>query len=207
MVDIVSIITTVISVVASVASLAYWLGRRFAEIEFRFTELENRFNSIEDRLSKLEERVSELENRISRLENRLGKLEERVDGIEGRLARLENAFVQFSDVLIATFESKNMLTQTEAMTLRGLVRALMPIPRTKYYTWKVYERLKQLLDKDPNDYTMADIEELFQIADLIEKEGMETNRKELLEYAWKLRYYAMVARAVFIYPKLRQQQK
>ena len=204
MVDIVSIITTVISVVASVASLAYWLGRRFAEIEFRFTELENRFNSrfnsIEDRLSKLEERVSELEIRVSKLEDRVGS-------IEGRLARLENAFVQFSDVLIATFESKNMLTQTEAMTLRGLVRALMPIPRTKYYTWEVYERLKQLLDKDPNDYTMADIEELFQIADLIEKEGMETNRKELLEYAWKLRYYAMVARAVFIYPKLRQQQK
>ena len=36
---------------------------------------------------------------------------------------------------------------------------------------------------------------------------METNRKELLEYAWKLRHYAMVARAIFIYPKPRQQQK
>ena len=172
MVDVAAIITVIVSVATSTASLAYWLGRKFAEIELRF-------NSIDNRLARLEERVG----------------------------RLENVFVQFSEVLITMLEMKNILTQTEAMTLRSLVKTILPIPRTKYYTWEVYERLKQLLDKDPNDYTMADIEEMNQIADLIEKEGTETNRKDLIDYAWKLRFYAMIAKVVFIYPKLIRQQQ
>ena len=165
MVDVAAIITVIVSVATSTASLAYWLGRKFAEVEVRF------------------------------------------HSIEGRLTRLENVFVQFSEVLITMLEMKNILTQTEAMTLRSLVKTILPIPRTKYYTWEVYERLKQLLDKDPNDYTMADIEEMNQIADLIEKEGTETNRKDLIDYAWKLRFYAMIAKVVFIYPKLIRQQQ
>ncbi|GAB6945366.1 hypothetical protein [Vulcanisaeta sp. JCM 14467] len=172
MVDVATIIAVVVSVATSTASLAYWLGKKFTEIEIRF-------NAIENRLEKLEERVG----------------------------RLENVFVQFSEVLITMLEMKNLLTQTEAMTLRSLVRTILPIPKTKYYTWEVYERLKQLLDKDPNDYTMADIEEMNQIADLIEKEGTETNRKDLIDYAWKLRFYAMIAKVVFIYPKLIKQQQ
>ena len=172
MADVATIIAVVVSVATSTASLAYWLGKKFTEIEIRF-------NAIENRLEKLEERVG----------------------------RLENVFVQFSEVLITMLEMKNLLTQTEAMTLRSLVRTILPIPKTKYYTWEVYERLKQLLDKDPNDYTMADIEEMNQIADLIEKEGTETNRKDLIDYAWKLRFYAMIAKVVFIYPKLIKQQQ
>ena len=165
MADVATIIAVVVSVATSTASLAYWLGKKFTEIEIRFNSVDN------------------------------------------RLARLENVFVQFSEVLITMLEMKNVLTQTEAMTLRSLVRTILPIPKTKYYTWEVYERLKQLLDKDPNDYTMADIEEMNQIADLIEMEGKETNRKDLIDYAWKLRFYAMIAKVVFIYPKLIKQQQ
>ena len=54
---------------------------------------------------------------------------------------------------------------------------------------------------------MADIKEMNQIADLIEMEGKETNRKDLIDYAWKLRFYAMIAKVVFIYPKLIKQQQ
>ena len=213
MVDVITIIAVVVSVVTSVASLAYWLGRKFTEIELRLSSLddrikknEDRLTSLEDRIKRIEDRLASLENRVSRLEERLARLEDKVNRLEERISRLENAFIQFSDILITTFESKNILTSTEALSLRSVVKALLPIPKTKYYTWEVYEKLKQLLDKDPNDYTMADIEQMNDIADLIEKEGMETNRRDLIEYAWKLRYYAMIARAVFIYPKLRQQK-
>ena len=179
MVDVATIIAVVVSVTTLTASLVYWLGKKFAEIEIRFNAIENR----------------------------LEKLEESADRLDERAGRLENVFIQFSEVLITMLEMKNLLTQTEAMTLRSLVRTILPIPKTKYYTWEVYERLKQLLDKDPNDYTMADIEEMNQIADLIEMEGKETNRKDLIDYAWKLRFYAMIAKVVFIYPKLIKQQQ
>lgn len=133
-------------------------------------------------------------------------MENRINSLDIRIERLENAFKQFSEVLITALESKGIFTSTEALTLRSMVKTLLPVPRTKYYTWEVYERLRQLLDKDPNEYTMADIEQLNDIADLIEKEGFEANRRDLIEYAWKLRYYAMVAKVVFVYPKLRQQK-
>jgi hypothetical protein len=64
--------------------------------------------------------------------------------------------------------------------------------------------LKQLLDKDPNEYTMADIDEMNKIADLIEKEGRTSNREDLIDYSYKLRFYAMIAKVVYIYPKLRK---
>ncbi|BDR91643.1 tropomyosin [Vulcanisaeta souniana] len=269
MVDVITIIAVIVSVASSTASLAYWLGRRFTEIESRFGhvdsrlgQIEDRFNKIENRinviegkingveervnrieerigkveeriinienriekiengLSGIEDRVSKIEDRINRIEDRINKIEDRISNIENRISgvenrinsleirieRLENAFKQFSEVLITALESKGIFTSTEALTLRSMVKTLLPVPRTKYYTWEVYERLRQLLDKDPNEYTMADIEQLNDIADLIEKEGFETKRRDLIEYAWKLRYYAMVAKVVFVYPKLRQQK-
>lgn len=200
MVDVATIIAVVVSIASSTASLAYWLGGKFTEVESRFSHVDLRLNQIEDRFNRIESRINELENRIN------GGVESRIGSIEARIERLENAFTQFSEVLITALETKGIFTSTEALTLRGMVKALLPVPRTKYYTWEVYEKLKQLLDKDPNEYTMADIEQMNEIADLIEKEGFETKRRDLIEYAWKLRYYAMIAKVVFVYPKLRQQK-
>ena len=51
---------------------------------------------------------------------------------------------------------------------------------------------------------MADIDEMNKIADLIEKEGRASNREDLIDYSYKLRFYAMIAKVVYIYPKLRK---
>jgi len=140
------------------------------------------------------------------LGKRFGSIDNSIGRLENRIERLENAFLQFSEILISTLETKNVLSSTEVLILRGVVKSLLPAPKSKYYTREVYERLLQLLDKDPNDYTMADIEEMERIADLIEMEGFESGRKDLKQYAWKLRYFAMIAKVVFVYPKLRKAQ-
>jgi hypothetical protein len=75
------------------------------------------------------------------------------------------------------------------------------------YFIDVRKRLIELLDKDPREYTMGDIEELENIAELIEKEGFEAKRRDLTRYSWILRYYAMAVRAVYIYPKLSKQME
>ena len=52
--------------------------------------------------------------------------------------------------------------------LRSAVRAQLP-QSSKYYTREVYDGLLQPLDKDSDKYTLADIEEMERIADLMEK--------------------------------------
>lgn len=63
------------------------------------------------------------------------------------------------------------------MALRSMTRSKVPAAKSKYYTEEVRKRLIELLDKDPREYTMGDIEELENIAELIEKEGFEAKRR------------------------------
>jgi DNA repair exonuclease SbcCD ATPase subunit len=192
-----STIATLITIVSSFSALAYWLGKKFSEIDNRFMVIDEKFNQVDKRFNQIDKRFESLETRFNEINKRLDVLANQID-------RLESAFLQFSEILVSTLETKNILSTTEALALRGVIRSLLPSPKSKYYTKEVYERLLQLLDKDPNEYTMADIEEMERIADLIEKEGYESNRRDLKQYAWKLRYYAMIAKVVFIYPKLRK---
>jgi hypothetical protein len=136
------------------------------------------------------------------LGKRLAEMDERLRRVDERVSRLEKAFTQFSDLLALLLSGKGLLTQSELLLLRGVTRALLPSPSSKYYTREVYEKLKQLLEKNPEDYTMADVEELFKAAELVEKEGFESGREDLKDYAWRLRFYAMLVRAVYIYPKI-----
>ncbi|PLC64135.1 hypothetical protein B7L70_11125, partial [Vulcanisaeta sp. EB80] len=84
----------------------------------------------------------------------------------------------------------------------AVLRALLPPTKSKYYTREVYERLVKLLDKDTKEYTMEDVEAFNEIADLIEKEGVERNDRRLIDYAYKLRLFALVVKVVIVYPKL-----
>ncbi|AET32537.1 hypothetical protein [Pyrobaculum ferrireducens] len=101
-----------------------------------------------------------------------------------------------------TLETKDIFTATEALHLKNVVRSLLPAPRSRYYTWEIYEKPKNILDKDLEEYTIADAEEINRMADLMETEGREAGRRELVEYSWKLRFFAMVVKVVYIYPKL-----
>jgi hypothetical protein len=49
---------------------------------------------------------------------------------------------------------------------------------------------------------MEDVEAFNEIADLIEKEGVERNDRRLIDYAYKLRLFALVVKVVIVYPKL-----
>jgi hypothetical protein len=146
-------ISVIVTVVASIASLAYWLGRKFAEINYEF------------RLFK-------------------------------------NAFLQFNELLLTFLHQRNVLGDTEVSGLKAVLRALLPPTKSKYYTREVYERLVKLLDKDTKEYTMEDVEAFNEIADLIEKEGVERNDRRLIDYAYKLRLFALVVKVVIVYPKL-----
>lgn len=210
MIDVlVTVITVVASVSASTASLGYWLGKKFSYIDAKFSEIDKRFELIDRRFELIDKRFEEIDRRFQEIDKRFQEIdrrfelmEKRFDELSQRIGRLENAFTQFSETLIMLLESKEIFTSGEALSLRKLVRAILPYSSSKYYTKEVYERLKQLLDKDAYEYTLDDIEQMYEIADLIEKEGIESKRKDLIEYSHKLRFFALVAKVIFVYPKI-----
>jgi septal ring factor EnvC (AmiA/AmiB activator) len=210
MIDVLAtVITVVASVSASTASLGYWLGKKFSYIDAKFSEInkrfeliDKRFELIDKRFEEIDRRFQEIDKRFQEIDRRFELMEKRFDELSQRIGRLENAFTQFSETLIMLLESKEIFTSGEALSLRKLVRAILPYSSSKYYTKEVYERLKQLLDKDAYEYTLDDIEQMYEIADLIEKEGIESKRKDLIEYSHKLRFFALVAKVIFVYPKI-----
>lgn len=95
------------------------------------------------------------------------------------------------------------MSRTEAIALVSALRGLIPGSRSKYYTREVESRLREILSKNPDSFTMDDVEELIEIARLMEKEYMASGRRELLDYAVKLRIGALVIKVVLVEPKTR----
>jgi len=105
---------------------------------------------------------------------------------------------------LKVLEEKGVVSRTEALTLLVALRGMIPGSRSKYYTKEVENRLRELLNKDPDTFTMDDIRELEDIAEIMEKEYTVSGRKELLDYAAKLRIAALVFKIVFVEPKMRK---
>ena len=61
------------------------------------------------------------------------------------------------------------MSRTEAIALVSALRGLIPGSRSKYYTREVESRLREILGKDPDSFTMDNVEELIEIARLMEK--------------------------------------
>jgi hypothetical protein len=76
--------------------------------------------------------------------------------------------------------------------LRGVLRTLTPVARSRYYTEEVRRRLLELLDKDVESYTWDEVAELEKIAEAIYKEYEATGREDLLNYYPKLRMYIAI---------------
>ena len=182
MVDIVTVLSILIPVLASilvsVASLAYWLGRKFTLIDERFERINERFEKVNEKFERLEREFSSF----------------------------RDVFIQYNEILISLLEAKGILSKGEVLALRGFLGSLRPQPASKYYTEEVAKRLDELLAKDPEELTLADLRELDRIADLIWNEGYESGRVDLREYAMKLKLYVMMVKVVFIYPKLRERK-
>jgi tetrahydromethanopterin S-methyltransferase subunit G len=63
--------------------LAYWLSKKFSEINYRFRLIDERFNQIDKRFEEVEKRF--------------GVIEERLEGVERRIVFLERRFNAFRD--------------------------------------------------------------------------------------------------------------
>jgi len=209
--DVVSTAVILLSIASSSASLGYWIAKQFGKIDTRFKEVEMRLKGVEARLKEVEARLEAHDTRLAGLETttkslqaKLDEVDRKIDGVSTRLDKLEKGIFGFNELLLKVLEEKGVVSRTEALTLLVALKGMIPGSRSKYYTKEVENRLRELLNKDPDTFTMDDIRELEDIAEIMEKEYMVSGRKELLDYAAKLRIGALVFKIVFVEPKMRK---
>jgi hypothetical protein len=147
-----------------------------------------------------------LGRKFTLIDERFEKVNERFEKFEREFSSFRDVFIQYNEILISLLEARGILSKGEVLALRGFLGSLRPQPASKYYTEEVAKRLDELLAKDPEELTLADLRELDRIADLIWNEGYESGRVDLREYAMKLKLYVMMVKVVFIYPKLRERK-
>jgi len=195
-------ITTVVStLVAQAPLIAVATLVLILYIERRFRPIEVRIASLESRVSLLENRVGSLENRISSLEGRMSSIETRLTHIEAILAEHSkslNTLIDFNEALLSIQVSKGIVSSSEFKALSALLEAARPAYRSRYYTKEVYEKLGQLLKKDPDEITWDDVFELEKIYDLLLKEAVESDRVDLARYAGKLKALIAIAKGLLL---------
>jgi septal ring factor EnvC (AmiA/AmiB activator) len=209
--DVLNTAVILLSIASSSASLGYWLAKQFGKIDTRFKEVEMKLKGVEARLKEVEARLEAHDTRLAGLETttkslqaKLDEVDKKIDGVSTRLDKLEKGIFGFNELLLKVLEEKGVVSRTEALTLLVALRGMIPGSRSKYYTKEVENRLRELLNKDPDTFTMDDIREFEEIAELMEKEYTVSGRKELLDYASKLRIAALVFKIVFVEPKMRK---
>jgi chromosome segregation ATPase len=225
-------IALLVTIVSSSASLGYWLARKFNSLEMRVGGLETKVGSLEMRIGGLETkvgglemRVGGLETKVGSLEMRIGRIEEEISSLKGEVGSLKVDFSElknavrrlgesmdvlksgisgFNEILLQVLKEKDIVTEVEHRLLVGALRAYIPLPTSKYYTEEVRKKLIEILNKNPDDYTMDDVYELRNIADLMIKEYHESGekRKDLLDYAGQLYMASLMIKVLFVKPKI-----
>ncbi|MGC8584211.1 MAG: hypothetical protein ACP5MH_10890 [Thermoproteus sp.] len=130
------------------------------------------------------------------LGGRIDRIEARVEELARGLVQVRESFYGYQNALIDFLAAKGLITEPEAVLLRGTLRALVPLAKSRYYTEEVRRRLIELLDKDLKDYTWEDVAELERIAEAIDKEAWETGREDLFKYYPKLVMYIAIVRGL-----------
>ncbi|MCU7787588.1 hypothetical protein ODS41_06620 [Pyrobaculum sp. 3827-6] len=130
------------------------------------------------------------------LGGRISELKGMVEELRRDVKSLGVAFYNYQNTLIDFLATKGFVSASEAVLLRGVLRTLTPMARSRYYTEEVRRRLLELLDKDVESYTWDEVAELERIAKAIYQEYIATGREDLLEYYPKLMVYITIIRGL-----------
>jgi chromosome segregation ATPase len=174
--------------VAAVVGAAYSLGRKIALLEARLSQVENRVARLEGEVAALKSELAATKEELGReFRSGLASLEERLKGYVGeRVGRLARAFAGYQEFMLEYLSLKGLLEEGEVRLAKGEARRLAELAANPF-TKEEWARLKQLLDKEPEELTL---EEAYELRDLA--------RKAIEEYgdryeAYALHVYASIA--------------
>ncbi|WP_148682900.1 hypothetical protein [Pyrobaculum ferrireducens] len=235
MIDISYIVNSMVAQAPLVAVAVLVLYYKIVEVRRDLATLEKRVERIEEEVGRNRIELAEVKSSVAHLSTRLAALESRVASVESGLADVKNALegvrgelfrvrgelgelkervrvmgeavYNFHDAFINFPSGKSLVSNSEAVLLRGLLKQLSPEARSRYYTPEVRKRLLELLDKDIEAYTWEDVNELRKIAEAILNEYFETKREDLLRYYPKLRTYIAIIEGILMRKQLEKLQE
>jgi hypothetical protein len=166
-----------ITILISIVSLAYWLGKKFTQIDERFKIIDEKFKVIDEKFKAVDERFNNFERAIN---GRFDVMERRISSIMEATRNQLEFFTEFLGF-------RKVIEQRDVTFVKGELYRLSSThnPLTKEESI----RLKELLDKEKLSLQEAD--ELREIA-----------RKLVREYGdkigetWKLLIYASIMRGI-----------
>jgi hypothetical protein len=166
-----------ITILISIASLAYWLGKKFTQIDERFKIIDEKFKVIDEKFKAVDERFNNFERAING----------RFDAMERRISSIMEATRNQLEFFTEFLGFRKVIEQRDVTFVKGELYRLSSThnPLTKEESI----RLKELLDKEKLSLQEAD--ELREIA-----------RKLVREYGdkigetWKLLIYASIMRGI-----------
>ena len=171
-----SVLGSTLTILASIASLAYWLGRKFAQIDARFRAIDERFKAVDARFDALERRIGSVaeaaRNQLEFFTEFLGfrRIIERgdVEVVRGELRRLSslllNPLTREEAARLRELLDKEKLSLEEADELREIARKLV-----REYGDRVGETWKLLM--------YASIMRGLALSELEEREQRETGSR------------------------------
>jgi len=168
-------IGTIGAVAASTASLAYWLGRKFAEIEKRFAEIDKRFEYVDKRFERIDKRFEEMDKKFEEVIKRIVELEGRFDELAQATRDQFEFFAEFLGF-------RGVLEARDVDFVKG------ELARLARLTEEELRRIRELVEKE--ELTLGEADELRELARKFVKEH------DNVPGAWKLLIYASVMRGI-----------
>jgi len=173
-----------VTIVVQIAGLAYWLGRKFANIEERFREIDRRFSEVDERFKRIDQRFERLEQDLR-------------EEIKRALSAVASTATAMNSLVVDFLALKGLVTREERdflkRQLESMASTIAPNPITK----EEVEFLRKVFSKPEEETT---IEELDKALEILKRWFYETGKEE----AYKMYLYAYMFRASLYYERLRK---
>jgi len=82
----------IVIVITSISSLAYWLGRKFAQIDERFAQIDKRFAQIDERLAQIDKRFTQIDERLVQIDGKFAQIDNRFEQVDKRFIQINERF-------------------------------------------------------------------------------------------------------------------
>jgi len=185
---ILSILGPIITIIVTTISLAYWLGKKFTQINMRFAMIDKRFEGVTEEFKNTYERLKEISKRFDKLEKRFFTLSE----------ALTKASIETHSIFADFLSIKGLINDKESSFLKRRVKGIFEVytstlgknPLTK----EELEFILRAFSKSLNEITIEEMDRAYEIG------------KRLFSKDFDERGFILAVAAAYIRAYLRQKQ-
>jgi len=132
---ILSTLGIIVTIITSIAILAYWLGKKFSEIDERFKVIDKRFKLVDERFKV----------------------------IERSMRSLSSASSEAHRIIVDFLAIKGLIEKEEAKYLGDRVEAIFQVSTLNPLTKEEFKFLKEFFSKDVDEVTIEEAERAYEL--------------------------------------------